>query len=101
MFSTPLARFRTVAIAEGVSYLMLFGITMPLKYMAAMPTPNRVVGMIHGILSVAYVVLLISAARSEGWSVTKSAVALFASLVPFGAFVLEWQLRKETRSPLA
>ncbi len=95
MFDTPLARFRAVALAEGVSYLLLFGVTMPLKYMADTPAPNKVVGMVHGLLSVLYVLLLLHVWRAERWSPGKAALALVASLVPFGAFALEWQLRRE------
>jgi integral membrane protein len=94
-WSGPLGRFRAVALAEGVSYLLLFAVTMPLKYFAAMPEPNRVVGMTHGVLSVLYVVLLVVVARHERWSLLRSAVALVASLLPFGAFVLEAWLRRQ------
>lgn len=96
-FSTPLGRFRAIALLEGVSYLLLFGVTMPLKYLAEMPTPNKIVGMAHGVLSVVYVGLLIEVALKSRWSVLRSIVALFASFVPFGAFVLEAWLRREAR----
>ncbi len=92
---TPLGRFRAIALAEGVSYLMLFGLTMPLKYLAGMPTPNKVVGLLHGLLSVAYVALLIDVALQRRWSLVRSLVALVASLLPFGAFVLEAWLRRQ------
>lgn len=93
--NTALGRFRVVALLEGISYLALFGITMPLKYMADMPAPNKVVGMTHGILSVIYVVMLVHATLAQKWSPVKALVALVASLIPFGAFVLEWKLRNE------
>lgn len=96
--ATPLGRFRAVALLEGVSYLLLFGVTMPLKYLADMPLPNKVVGMAHGVLSVVYVGLLIEVALKSRWSVLRSLVALFASLLPFGAFVLEARLRREARA---
>ena len=93
--NTPLGRFRVVALLEGVSYLTLVGITMPLKYMAGMPYPNKVAGMAHGVLSVVYVFFLLHAASAQKWSVIKSLVALVASLIPLGAFALEWKLRDE------
>jgi integral membrane protein len=98
MLQTPLTRFRALAIAEGLSYLTLFGVTMPLKYMAGWPAPNKIVGMLHGVLSVLYVILLIQVWRAERWSLMRAAVALIASLVPFGAFAFEWSLRREERS---
>ena len=94
---TPLGRFRAIALAEGVSYLLLFGVTMPLKYVAGMPTPNKVVGMLHVLLSVIYVVLLVEVALRRRWSMIRAFIALVASLVPFGAFVLEAWLRRQPR----
>ena len=93
MLKTPRGRFRLVAIAEGLSYLALFGETMPLKYMAKMPTPNKVVGLIHGVLSVLYVFTLLHVWWAERWSLLRVVVAFVASLVPFGAFAFEWSLR--------
>lgn len=101
MLQTPLGRFRAVALAEGLSYLTLFGVTMPLKYMADMPGPNKVVGLIHGALSVLYVVLLVQVWRAERWSLLRALVAFVASLVPFGAFAFEWYLRREDPAALA
>ena len=84
-----------MSLAEGVSYLVLLGIAMPLKYAAGMPGAVRVVGMAHGVLFVAYVVTLLAAARAARWPTTKLAVAMIASLVPLGAFWLERRLRRE------
>ena len=53
------ALFRVIAILEGISYLALFAVTMPLKYMADLPMPNKYVGYAHGVLFIAYVVLAI------------------------------------------
>jgi integral membrane protein len=49
--------FRWVAIAEGVSFLVLLGIAMPLKYFAGMPEAVKIIGMLHGILFVSFIVL--------------------------------------------
>ena len=54
-----LRALRLTGILEGISYLMLFGITMPLKYSYDMPTPNYVVGLVHGVLFVSFVFLTI------------------------------------------
>lgn len=48
---------RLCALLEGISYL-LFALTMPLKYMYDIKTPNKIVGMIHGGLFIAYVLLV-------------------------------------------
>ena len=47
-----LSRLRRLGFAEGVSTLVLFGIAMPLKYLADMPMAMRIVGSLHGFLPV-------------------------------------------------
>jgi integral membrane protein len=86
MLKTILGRLRVVAFLEGVSFLVLLGIAMPLKYFAANPEPVRIVGMAHGVLFIAYVFLLIQTKFAYNWTMTRSALAFVASLVPFGTF---------------
>jgi integral membrane protein len=82
---TALGRLRIVAFIEGCSYLLL-GFTMILKYKFAMPQPNYVVGLAHGILFVIYIVLLLQVSFIHRWSIFKMFMAFIASLVPFGTF---------------
>ncbi len=98
---TPLVhRFRQVALAEGVSYLVLLGVAMPLKYLADMPLAVRVVGSLHGVLFVAYAILVGLLLARRTWSFGRAVWAMFLSLVPFGTFVLDRQLAaEEARSP--
>lgn len=77
-----------VAILEGISYLLLF-ITMPLKRIYAMPAPNYYVGMAHGVLFIAYILLVFLANNQQKWSVKTQFYAYLASLIPFGTFVAE------------
>jgi integral membrane protein len=91
MFKTTLDKFRTVAFLEGCSFI-LFGITMPLKYMLGFPKPNYFVGMAHGVLFILYVFLLALVAYQYKWSLTKIALAFLASFVPFGTFYADKKL---------
>ncbi len=93
--SQALTRFRAISIAEGVSYLVLLGIAMPLKYAAGIPSAVKIVGMLHGVLFVAFVLLLAAAARAERWALKQQAIAMIASFVPLGAFWLERRLRRQ------
>ena len=93
MASTALARFRAISLAEGISYLVLLGVAMPLKYAAGVPSAVRFVGMLHGVLFVAFVVGLAFAAKAEHWRFRSIAIAMTAALVPFGALWLERRLR--------
>jgi len=88
LIKTPLGRFRLVAFLEGLSYVLL-GLTMVLKYKYAIPEPNRVVGMAHGVLFITYVFLLIQVSINHKWGFGKVVLAFIASLVPFGTFYAE------------
>ena len=83
--NSALGRLRIVAFLEGCSYLLL-GVTMILKYKYAMPQPNYIVGLAHGLLFVLYVVLLIQVSFLHKWSIVKMFWAFMASLIPFGTF---------------
>lgn len=60
---------------------------MPLKYVWAMPLAVRVVGMIHGLLFLAYLALLTYIHTEKNWPARRTALAFVASVVPFGVFV--------------
>ena len=85
LLKTALGRLRIIAFIEGCSYLLL-GFTMILKYKFAMPQPNYLVGLAHGILFVLYIVLLIQVSYLHRWNIFKMFMAFIASLVPFGTF---------------
>lgn len=90
---SPAQRFKVVAYSEGVSYLALFLITMPLKYWAGMAMPNKVVGFAHGVLFVAYIVLICEALGAGRFTLRAAGLAFLAALLPFGPFVFERWLR--------
>jgi integral membrane protein len=90
-----LNRLRRVAFYEGVSFLVLLGIAMPLKYLAGMPMAVRIAGSIHGGLFILFLAALAHTARRRDWSVDRISGALLASVVPFGTFVLDRHLQRE------
>jgi integral membrane protein len=92
---TRVGQFRIVSFLEGVSYLLLLGIAVPLKYLGDEPLLVRIIGPIHGGLFIAYCVALARCASSSHFSFARSAAYFVASLIPFGAFVVEYQLRKD------
>ena len=93
-FENPFNRFLKIGFAEGVSFLILLFIAMPLKYMAGMPTPVRIVGMLHGILFIGYIIALVLGTRANKWSLKTVLVAFLLSFLPFGTFFLERVLKK-------
>ncbi|MGC4101075.1 DUF3817 domain-containing protein [Ferruginibacter sp.] len=90
-----LRRFRMIAIAEGISFLVLLLVAMPLKYMLDIPIAVKVCGWIHGALFVAFIYfafeVFTSFKKSFGWL----AKAFLASILPFGTFVLDRELKME------
>ncbi|MBF8963142.1 DUF3817 domain-containing protein [Pontibacter sp. FD36] len=92
---TPISRLRTIGIYEGISYLLLLGIAMPLKYMAGMPEMVKYTGWAHGVLFVLYMVSVLEVTLTHNWSIKKVAAAVIASLLPFGPFILDKKLLKE------
>ena len=89
---TALGFLRITALLEGVSYLLLLFVGMPLKYVWHLPTPNLYIGAAHGALFVLYVVLVIWVKFRLNWALTKTGWALLASVIPFGTFWAEVKL---------
>lgn len=81
--------FKYVAIVEGLSFLIILAITMPLKYMYDMPMPNKVAGMLHGVLFIAYVYGVFLVKDKLKWSTKEVFIALLASIIPFGTFYVD------------
>ncbi len=95
MLRTPVGRFRAIAFIEGVSYLVLLGVAMPLKYFAGFPGAVMAVGWAHGVLFVLYLAALAEVSLSRRWRLVRILGAFVASLIPFGTFVLDARLRRE------
>lgn len=81
--------FERVGTWEGISFLVLLGIAMPLKYVADIPQAVSVVGMAHGILFIAYLYLIHECRMAFGWSLKTAALGALASVLPFGPFVYD------------
>jgi integral membrane protein len=86
--------FRRVAIAEGISFLVLLLIAMPLKYLAGWPKGVTVVGWAHGVLFVAFLVLAFEVKSLLNKNVAWLVQAFVASVLPLGTFVLEKKMKK-------
>jgi len=98
MFSHPIARLRAFGMIEGVSFLVLLGIAMPLKYLAGMAMAVKIVGWIHGLLFVAFCWALVEAKREKRWPASKAIKVLIAALLPFGPFIIDRNLKAEQTS---
>lgn len=95
--NTPVGRFRLVAIIEGISYLFLLFIAMPLKYLFNSPEYVTYTGWVHGVFFMLYILTLIPARASAGWGFKKTFLAFMASLIPFATFILDRSLHREEK----
>ena len=95
---TPIRRLRLVGIVEAISFLLLVGIAMPLKYGFDMPMAVKVVGWAHGVLFVAFCVVLYAAMNAHEWSFFKGAKYFIAALIPFGPFLVDKGLKEEDKA---
>lgn len=87
---------RVISFTEGLSYIGLMFIAMPLKYAADMPIAVRIMGSLHGLLFVLFAMAL----AWTYWSDRRASGALLgkvftASVVPFGMIWADRQIHSE------
>lgn len=99
MNRSTLSRFCTIALLEGISYLLLLFVAMPLKYLLDWPWAVKYIGWIHGILFISYVFYLLACWRIYKWEFKRIALFFLASLLPFAPFIVEKQVKKELYNP--
>jgi integral membrane protein len=90
-----LSWLRKAGIAEGISFLVLLCIAMPLKYLLHQPMAVKIFGWIHGILFVAFLFLAWEYKTDRNRSLKWFALAFIAALVPTGTFFFDKKLKDE------
>ena len=96
--SKAISTLRLVGFIEGWSFLILLGIAMPLKYLAGFPLAVQIVGMIHGLLFIWYVVSVVRVKKLRNWPRERYWEALAVSIIPFGTFIFDRKLKVEYNS---
>jgi integral membrane protein len=91
-WKSSVSRVRVVGMLEGISFLLLMGIAMPLKYLAEMPEAVRYTGWAHGLLFIAYCLVIFLAWSDGSLPFRKALMAFVASLLPFGPFLIDKRL---------
>lgn len=94
-----LKSLRIVGIAEGISFLVLLGIAMPLKYLADMPMAVKVTGWIHGALFILFLGLAWAVMDKYRQSFLWLGTGFVASLIPFGTFFWDRKLKQLEEQP--
>ena len=89
--------FRAIALLEGVSYIILLFIAVPLKYLGDDEQYVKLFGMPHGLLFVAYILMAFvlqfsnyfSSHKQKKWSHITFVIIILAALIPFGTFYID------------
>lgn len=88
--------FRIIAFLEGLSYILLLFVAVPIKYFAENPFFVKILGMPHGILFLLYLSITFALRTEIQWFKENFISILVASIIPFGTFAIEKKIRKQT-----
>ena len=97
LLSSNIGRLRITGFLEGISFLLLMGVAMPLKYIWVIPEATIGIGYAHGFLFIAYCILVIPAKIDLKWNLKTTFLVLLASLLPFGTFVADSKVFKHAK----
>lgn len=89
--------FRIIALLEGVSYLLLLFVAVPIKYLSNDPQYVKMLGMPHGLLFIGYVILAFLIRPDFKWNSRQFFVILIASVIPFGTFYVDRKYLKSSK----
>jgi len=93
MLDTPIGRLRLIGWLEGLSFVILLFVAMPMKYIWGNPSPVRIVGLIHGVLFIIFGIVLANVSATQAWPFKFIFRAAVASVIPFGTFMLDKKLK--------
>lgn len=95
--NTALKYLTITGYLEGTSFLLLLCIAMPLKYLMDIPEGVRYIGMAHGGLFLAYIVVLMGTARKIKMPIWAMPAGILGSFLPFGPFIFDHFLKKSLK----
>lgn len=90
-----LKSFRILSFLEGISFLIILFITMPLKYFYDTGGPNKIIGMSHGFLFLGYIVMAFLMKEKLKWNNKTLGIVLLCSVIPFGTFWMDKKYLKD------
>jgi integral membrane protein len=90
LLTTKIGRLRLIGILEGISLLVLIGVAVPLKHVLDEPLLVRIMGPVHGLLFLMFVINTLSVGIDYRWKFsTTTWKVLVACLIPFGTFYID------------
>ncbi|MDQ0297682.1 integral membrane protein [Salibacterium salarium] len=101
MMSSAIGRLRIAGMLEGLSFIVLLFLAMPLKYGLGMDMAVTIVGALHGGLFVIYIAAVLFVWILRRWAIPRAMTAMIVSVIPFGPFVFDKSLKKEEENGIA
>jgi integral membrane protein len=92
---SELKKFRLINKIEGISFILLVFVAMPMKYALGYPLAVKIVGMTHGLLVFAFIYQILEAKKEAGFTLQETAIYSILSLIPFGSFYTDRLLAKK------
>ena len=92
---SELQKFRLINKIEGISFIILIFIAMPLKYSFGFPVATKIVGMIHGLLVFVFLYQVLEAQKEAGFTWKETGIYTLLSLIPFGSFYTDKLLARK------
>jgi len=83
--------FRVVAVIEAVSYLVLVGASIAKRLPDGVDLVP-VLGPIHGVIFLVYLVLALSVREHQGWHLSTTLLVIVAAVIPLGGIYVERRL---------
>ncbi|MFE1644507.1 DUF3817 domain-containing protein [Microbacterium sp. P01] len=96
MFRTPLALFRTAAVAEAVSWTLLIT-GLILRATIDLPIAVTIGGGIHGFVFLAYGATAVLVAKNQRWGAWPTIVAIASAVIPYATIPTELWLHRTRR----
>ncbi len=96
LLNTKVGRLRILGFVEGITLLVLVFIAVPLKYLFDIPTLTKVIGPIHGVFFLLFVINALSVGVEQQWKFTKVTWrVIVACLIPFGTFYIDRKILRK------
>ncbi len=101
VMSSAIGKLRVIGMLEGISFLLLLFLAMPLKYGSGMDMAVTIAGSVHGALFILYIAAVIFVWIQRRWTFLRAIIAMTVSVIPFGPFVFDKSLRREQETGIA
>ena len=87
--------FRLITLLEGLSYVLLLFIAVPMKYFGNNDAFVKLLGMPHGILFIGYLLFAFYLKDTYQWKWSQLLIVMLASIIPFGTFYVDRKYLKD------